>query len=119
VAWIFKKKGLIVVEKKDVDEDMLMELALEAGAEDIDEDDGRFEVKTSLAEFDRVKEVFDAKGIRYIMAELSMVPNTYVKLEGKDAEQMIRLMDALEDNDDVQNVYSNFDIADEVMESIS
>lgn len=119
VAWMFKKKGLILVEKKDVHEDILMEVALEAGAEDIGEDDGNFEVKTSPAQFDKIKGIFDAKGIRYIMAELSMMPKTYVKLEGKDAEQMLRLMDALEDNDDVQNVYSNFDIADEVMESIT
>jgi transcriptional/translational regulatory protein YebC/TACO1 len=116
---MFKKKGLILVDKKDVNEDLLMEVALEAGAEDIGEDDGRFEVKTSPAQFDKVKEILDVKGIRYITAELSMIPDTYVQLEGKDAEQMLRLMDALEDNDDVQNVYSNFDIADEVMESIS
>jgi YebC/PmpR family DNA-binding regulatory protein len=118
VAWMFKKKGLILVDKQDVNEDLLMEVALDAGAEDIGEDDGRFEVKTTPAQFDKVKGIFDAKGIRYITAELSMIPETYVQLEGKDAEQILRLMDALEDNDDVQNIYSNFDIVDEVMESI-
>ena len=119
VSWMFKKKGLILVNKKDVNEDLLMEVALDAGAEDIGEDDGRFEVKTSPSQFDKVKEILGAKGIRYITAELSMIPETYVQLEGKDAEQMLRLMDALEDNDDVQRLYSNFDISDEVMESIS
>ncbi|MFH1673337.1 MAG: YebC/PmpR family DNA-binding transcriptional regulator [Pseudomonadota bacterium] len=119
VAWMFKKKGLILVEKKKIDEDTLMELALDAGAEDIAEDDGNFEVKTSPAEFEQVKSALDEKGIKYAMAEISMIPDSSVKLEGKDAEQMLRLMDALEDNDDVQKVYSNFDIPDEVMESIS
>ena len=119
VAWMFKKKGLILVNKKDTNEDLLMELALEAGAEDIGEDDGRFEVKTPPDKFEKVKGIFDAKGIKYITAELSMIPETYVQLEGKDAEQMLRLMDALEDNEDVQRLYSNFDISDEVMESIS
>jgi YebC/PmpR family DNA-binding regulatory protein len=119
VAWMFKTKGLILVEKKEIDEDTLMEVALDAGAEDIAEDDGNFEVKTSPTEFEQVKSALDEKGIKYAMAEISMIPDSNVKLEGKDAEQMLRLMDALEDNDDVQKVYSNFDIPDEVMESIS
>lgn len=118
VAWMFKKKGFIVVEKKDVNEEMLMEAALESGAEDIDEDDDNFEVKTSPADFEKVKDALNEKGIKYIMAEITMIPDSTVKLEGKDAEQMLRLMDALEDNDDVQKVYSNFDIPDEVLESI-
>ncbi len=119
VAWMFKTKGFIVVDKKEVDEDTLMEVALDAGAEDIAEDNGNFEVKTSPAEFEQVKSALDKKGIKYAMAEISMIPDSNVKLEGKDAEQMLRLMDALEDNDDVQKVYSNFDISDAVMESIS
>jgi YebC/PmpR family DNA-binding regulatory protein len=116
VAWMFKQMGVIVVEKKDADEDDLMDVALDAGAEDIAEEDGNFEVKTPAAEFEKVKEAFDNKGIRYIMAEISMVPDNNVKLEKKEAEQILRLMDALEDNDDVQKAYSNFDIPDEVME---
>ncbi len=118
VAWMFKAKGFIVVDKKEVDEDTLMEVALDAGAEDIAEDNGNFEVTTSPAGFEQVKSALDKKGIKYVMAEISMIPDSNVKLEGKDAEQMLRLMDALEDNDDVQKVYSNFDIPDEVMESI-
>jgi len=116
VAWMFKQMGVIVVEKKDADEDDLMDVALDAGAEDITEEDSNFEVKTPAAEFEKVKEAFDNKGIRYIMAEISMVPDNNVKLDEKEAEQILRLMDALEDNDDVQKAYSNFDIPDEVME---
>jgi len=119
VAWIFDKKGLIVVEKDQVDEEKLLELALEAGAEDVSEDESEFEVITDPSDFETVKEAIDNAGIPYTLAEISMIPKNTVKLEGKKAQQMVNLMSGLEDNDDVSNVYANFDIPDEVMEALS
>ncbi len=119
VAWMFSKKGYFVFSKAEVDEDRLMEAALEAGAEDVREqpEEGTLEVVTDPAAFDDVKKAFDDRGLKYQVAELTMLPQTYIRLEGKQAEQMIRLMNAIEDSDDVQNVYANFDIPDEVMEA--
>ncbi|MBN1277991.1 MAG: YebC/PmpR family DNA-binding transcriptional regulator [Deltaproteobacteria bacterium] len=119
VSWIFEKKGLIVIEKDNVDEDQLMDLALEAGADDIREDEGEFEVITEPSAFDSVKRAIDEKGIACSLAENGMVPKNTVKLEGKKAQQMLNLMEALEDNDDISHVYANFDISDEVMEALS
>ncbi|HEN20582.1 MAG TPA: YebC/PmpR family DNA-binding transcriptional regulator [Desulfobacteraceae bacterium] len=119
VSWIFEKKGLIVIEKDNVDEDQLMDLALEAGADDIREDEGEFEVLTEPSAFDSVKRAIDEKGIACSLAENGMVPKNTVKLEGKKAQQMLNLMEALEDNDDISHVYANFDISDEVMEALS
>jgi YebC/PmpR family DNA-binding regulatory protein len=118
VAWMFSKKGYFVFSKADVTEDRLVDVALEAGADDVrEQDDGTFEVVTEPSVFEEVKKAFEDKGVKYQVAELSMIPQTYVPLEGKPAEQMIRLMNAIEDSDDVQNVYANFDIPDEVMEA--
>jgi len=121
VAWIFEKKGYLSVPAEGVDEETLMDIALEAGADDIVEDaeDKQFEVYTALEAFQAVKEALDAKGVTYQAADITMIPKNTVKLQGKEAEQTLRLMDALEDNDDVQNVYSNFDISQEVMESLT
>ena len=119
VSWLFSKKGYISFDKKTVDEDRIMELALDAGAEDIREDDGVIEVITDLAGFEKVKKAFDEKNLKYIVAELSMIPQTSVKLEGKHAETMLKLMEALEDSDDVQTVHANFDISSEEMERLS
>ena len=121
VAWIFEKKGYLSVPAAGVDEETLMEIALEAGADDIVEDteDKQFEVYSALEAFQAVKEALDAKGVTYQAADITMIPKNTVKLQGKEAEQTLRLMDALEDNDDVQNVYSNFDISQEVMESLT
>jgi len=102
-----------------VDEDRIMELALDAGAEDIKEDDGVLEVLTDQSAFEKVKKVFDDNKIKYVVAELSMVPQTSVKLDGKHAESMLKLMEALEDSDDVQAVHANFDISAEDMERLS
>ena len=93
-------------------------MALEAGADDVKEEETEFEVITSPSAFDAVKRAFDQKGLAYSLAELSMVPKNTVKLEGRKAEQMLNLMEAFEDNDDVNHVYANFDIPDEVMEAI-
>jgi YebC/PmpR family DNA-binding regulatory protein len=119
VAWMFDKKGLIVVEKNQVDEEKLLDLALEAGAEDVNEEEREFEVITSPSDFETVKEAIDNAGIPYTLAEISMIPKNTVKLEGKKAQQMVNLMSGLEDNDDVSHVYANFDIPDEVMEALT
>ena len=120
VSWIFEKKGYMAVPKSETDEDTLMEIALDAGAEDVVEDaeEEVFEVFTQPAEFDQVKEALEAKGLSCLSAEVTMIPKNTVKLEGKAAVQMLRLMESMEDSDDVQNVYANFDISKEVMEGL-
>jgi YebC/PmpR family DNA-binding regulatory protein len=119
VSWIFKKRGLIVLARNNVEEETLFDLALEAGAEDIDEGETEFEVITDPSDFESVKKAFDDAGLNYTFSEISMVPQNTIKLEGKGAEQMLNLMEALEDNDDISHVYANFDIPDEVMEAMS
>jgi YebC/PmpR family DNA-binding regulatory protein len=118
VAWMFEKKGYIVVESKAVDEDVLMETALDAGADDIREDDGNFEVITVPEDFNAVKAAIHAASIPYVVAEITMLPQSTTNLAGKEAEQMVRLMDMLEDCDDVQKVYTNADIPEEVLNSL-
>ena len=95
-----------------------MTLVLDAGAEDMNSEGETYDITTALEDFDKVKKALAAKKIAPVSAELTMVPANTVKLEGKEAESMLRLMDALEDNDDVQNVYANFDIPESVMEAI-
>ena len=118
VAWIFDKKGYLLVDKKTSDEDTLMTIALDAGAEDFknDPEEENYEILTSPEDFSQVKEYLEKENIPLNLSELTMVPKNYVKLEGKEAQKMLRLMEALEDHDDVQNVYANFDIPDELME---
>ena len=119
VAWMFSKKGSIVFDKSVIPEEELLELALEAGAEDVKDQEHQFEVITAPEDFAAVKTVFDEKGLKYELAELTMSPQTTVAIEdAKTAAQLLRLMDTLEDSDDVQNVYANFDIPDELMESL-
>ncbi|HEX8949065.1 MAG TPA: YebC/PmpR family DNA-binding transcriptional regulator [Dissulfurispiraceae bacterium] len=115
VAWMFEKKGYILVEKPKADEDTLMSLVLDAGAEDMRNDpkEDNYEIITLPEGLDAVKEAVAEGGIPVALAEITMLPKSYVPLEGNTSEQMVRLIDALEDNDDVQNVYSNFDISDE------
>jgi YebC/PmpR family DNA-binding regulatory protein len=115
VAWMFGKKGYIAVEKSAVDEDALMEKALDAGAEDVREDEGTFEIITSPEDFEAVRKALDDAGIPSIDAEVTMLPQTTTNLEGKDAEKMIRMMEALEDCDDVQKVYTNADIPEDMV----
>jgi len=119
VSWMFSKKGYISFDKKLVDSDKIMEIALDAGAEDISEDENEIEVVTDVSAFESIKKIFDDNALKYIVAEISMVPQTSVKLEGKNAETMLKLMEALEDSDDVQNVYANFDISEEEMEKLT
>jgi YebC/PmpR family DNA-binding regulatory protein len=110
VGWMFEKKGYIVVEKAAKAEDELFELVIEAGADDLRDDEENFEIITAPENFDKVLAAIKTAGIEPQMAEVEMVPQTYVKLEGQDARQMLKLMETLEDHDDVQKVSANFDI---------
>jgi YebC/PmpR family DNA-binding regulatory protein len=114
VAYLFDKKGYLVVEKSAADEEALMEVALEAGAEDVREDGSNFEVITAPEDFEAVKEAVDAASIATIAAEVTMLPQTMAPLDGDAALKMIKLIDALEDCDDVQKVYTNADIPDDL-----
>ena len=119
VSWMFSQKGLVVFRKDQADEERLFELALEAGAEDIKEGEKEFEVITEPSYFEQVKTAIENAGLNYVLAEITMIPNTTLNLDGKNAQQMLTLMELLEDNDDVNHVYANFDIPDEVMETIN
>jgi len=119
VTWVFRKKGVIQFTKVQVTEDALMEKALDLGAEDIKDEDDTWEVLTDVGSFETIKKGLEDKGLKPATAEISMVPQNTVKLTGGDAEKMLKLMEALEDHDDVQNVYSNFDIPKEEMERLS
>jgi YebC/PmpR family DNA-binding regulatory protein len=115
VSWMFHKKGYLVVSSTKANEDQLMTLALDAGAEDMQAEDGNFVITTALSDFEKVKKALEDAAVPMDLAEITMIPQTYVKLDGKEAQQMLRLVDTLEDNDDVQNVYANFDIPDEIL----
>ena len=112
---MFDKKGYVVVERSAIDEDSLMEIALDAGAEDVREDGSNFEVISAPEDFEAVKTAIDEKEIPYLDAEVTMLPQTVTSLQGKEADQMIRLMDMLDDCEDVQKVYTNADIPDEMV----
>lgn len=117
VAWMFEKKGYILVEKKKIDEETLMSVALDAGAEDIKNDprEDNFEIITAPEDMGRVKTSFDTFGIPVSLAEVTMLPKSYVSVDGKSVDQLIRLIDTLEEHDDIQNVYTNCDFPDEVI----
>ena len=117
VAWMFDKKGYIVVENDAVDEDALMEIAIEAGAEDVREDDSNYEIITAPQDFEGVKAAIDKESITCIAAEITMLPQSTVNLQGNEALQMIKLMETLEDSEDVQKVYTNADIPEELVGS--
>ncbi|UCC69349.1 MAG: YebC/PmpR family DNA-binding transcriptional regulator, partial [Armatimonadota bacterium] len=119
VAWLFEQRGVIIVAAQGVSEDGVLEVALEAGAEDMQTDESSYEIRTAPGDLEAVKRALDAAGITYDSAEVTMLPQTRVSLEEKEAQQVLRLMDALEDQDDVQQVYANFDIPDKIMEAIA
>jgi YebC/PmpR family DNA-binding regulatory protein len=119
VAWMFEKKGLIQVEAARTDEDRLLGVALEGGAEDVRRSDSLFEVITAPKDLERVKESLTKENIEIALGEVTMLPQTSVKLEGKQARQMLQLMEELEDHDDVQNAYANFDIPEEIMAAMT
>jgi YebC/PmpR family DNA-binding regulatory protein len=117
VAWMFHKKGYIVVEKSKADEEKLMTMVLDAGADDLQDDEDNWEVFSTPEAFPAVLEAVKGSGIEPATAKVSMIPQNYVKLEGKAAQQMVKLMEGLEDHDDVQNVSSNFDISEKEIEA--
>lgn len=119
VAWMFSQKGLIVFDQEGADEDRIMEVALEAGAEDVGTEGGEIDVLTAPADIEKVKEAFDKAGLAFRSAEVSMIPQTTVELDAQAAPKVLRFMDALEDLEDVQRIWSNFDIPDDVMATLS
>jgi|SRR5262245_21296782 len=119
VAHLFKSCGLIVVERAAIDEDALMEVALDAGADDVTSESESFEIITPPARFEAVKEALAARGIAPASAELTKIASLHVPVEGKEAGTLLRLVEALEDHDDVQKVYSNFDVSEEEMSRLS
>lgn len=119
VSWMFEKKGSILIDKKNSDEDTLMEIALDAGADDVKVEESEFQIITSPDAFEKVKNAVVNKGIKCVEAKITFISTNNVKLEEGKAEQMLKLMEKMEDNDDVQNVYANFDIADDIMEKLS
>ncbi len=118
VAWMFDRRGLITVEKGKVNEDQLLLVALEAGAEDVRSTGDTFEVITPAEQFFAVKQALGAAAIPILSADIMMIPKSVVRVEGKDAQQVLRLMEALEDHDDVQHAYANFDIPDEILQQV-
>ncbi len=117
VAWMFSKKGLIVVEKAKADEEKLLSIALEAGADDMADEGENWEVLSDPATFEAVRDAVKASGVEPASAQVAMLPQNYVKLTGAPANQMIRLMDALDDHEDVKQVWSNFDIEEKEIEA--
>jgi len=115
VSWMFEKKGYIVVSRKAVDEDKLMGIVLDAGAEDLVVEEENFAVKTSPADFFKVKKALEDNSIKIESAEVTLVPKSTVRVAGDDARKILDLIDAIEEHEDVQNVYANFDIPDELL----
>jgi YebC/PmpR family DNA-binding regulatory protein len=113
VAWMFDRKGYLVVEKSKASEDDLLDIILEAGAEDLREDGSNYEIFTPPDKYEAVVEALEKNNIEIAASNLGQIPQNYVKLEGKQAQQLLRLMEELEDHDDVQNVWANFDIDEE------
>ena len=118
VAWIFEQRGLILVDQEKCDEDTLLSVALDAGADDVKSEDGTFEVITTPSDFEKVRQAIADGGVEYIQAELTKIPQSLVKLDGSEAQKTLRLVEALEDHDDVQKVHANFDIDESIMETM-
>ncbi|MFQ5709077.1 MAG: YebC/PmpR family DNA-binding transcriptional regulator [bacterium] len=118
VAWVFEKKGLVTVSRQNLDEDELLMIVMDAGAEDLNSEEDYFEITTAPENLENIKKQIEANGISIESANLTMQPKNTVKVEGKEAEQLLKMMDALEDHEDVQNVYSNFDIDISIMEQV-
>ena len=119
VSWMFTKKGYILVERSLAQEEELMTIALDAGAEDFKSDDKNYEITTSAQDFEKVKQALADKGMKLQIAEVTMIPASTIKVIGGDAKQVLGLVEALEEHDDVQQVYANFDIPDEILEQMA
>ena len=118
VAWMFDRRGVITIDASHADEDAVMLVALEAGADDVRRVGDAFEVVTSVEQFFKVKQALQGAGMPIQSADVTMIPKSTVRVEGKDARQVLRLMEALEDHDDVQRAYANFDIPDEILQQV-
>ena len=119
VSYLFNKKGMVIIDKEGADEDALLETAINAGAEDMKDEDSTFDIYTEPNDFETVRNAIKKAGFSIADAEISMIPQNTVQLSGKRASTMLKLVDTLEDNDDVQDVYSNFDISQEELEALS
>jgi len=119
VAWMFNKKGLITIDKDKADEDDIIAIALEAGAEDVDVSDDSYEILTAPEDFDKVKNAVNEAEIEMNLAEVSMIPQTTITVEDKEAHQVLKLVELLEEYDDTQNVHANFDIDDDIIEQLA
>jgi len=116
VSWLFYKKGFIVVDKAGVQEERLMSIAIESGAEDLKTEEDSYEIVTDIKDYEKVRAALKEKGIEWEAAELTMIPSSYVNLQGAQAKQVLGLVESLEDHDDVQNVYANFDIPEDILQ---
>lgn len=119
VSWMFDRKGVILVPKKELAEDKIFDMAIEAGAEDINTEDDHYEVVTEPSELMEIKSKLEEIGLELASAELTMLPKSPTPLDKEQARRVLRLLDVLEDNDDVQEVYANFDISDDIMEELA
>ncbi|MDD4938757.1 MAG: YebC/PmpR family DNA-binding transcriptional regulator [Candidatus Omnitrophica bacterium] len=120
VSYMFSKKGYILIEKaQGPQEDELMSIALDAGAEDFKSDEKNYEITTSAQDFEKVKQAIQDKGIKFQTAEVTMIPSSTIKVAGNEAKQVLGLVEGLEEHDDVQQVYANFDIPDEILEQMA
>ena len=119
-SWLFERKGILLIPKGEADEDTVLNIAIEAGAEDVKTDDpDNYEILTAPEDLEDVKEAFEKEGIKISSADITMLPKTTVRVEGKEAMAVLRLMELLEEQEDVQRVYANFDIPDEIMSAAS
>jgi YebC/PmpR family DNA-binding regulatory protein len=119
VAWMFDRKGFITVEAEQIEEDDLFELVLEAGGDDLKQEGDVYEIYTAPETFEDVRHAIEERGLSVGMAEVTLLPQNTVQIEGKQAEQVLRFMEALDDHDDVRHAYANFDISDEVMAELA
>jgi YebC/PmpR family DNA-binding regulatory protein len=117
VAWLFTRKGEVVVEKGTIDEDKLLSAALDAGADDLNDDGSAWQIVCGPEQFDAVRDAVKALGVAPASAQIAMIPQNYVKLVGKEAQQMLKLMEAIEDHDDVQHLWANFDVEEKEIEA--
>jgi len=119
VSWMFTQKGYISIEKLQIKEEELMNIVLDAGAEDMKHDANNYEIYTSVQDLENIKQVLQNKGIKWVDAELTMIPSSTVQVSGNEARQLLGLIEALEEHDDVQQVYANFDIPDEIINEVA
>jgi YebC/PmpR family DNA-binding regulatory protein len=119
VAWMFSRKGQLIVEKEKIDEDKLLNAALDAGADDMNDDDSVWEIVTAPEAFEAVRDAVKALGVEPASAEIAMIPQNYVKLTGNEARSMLKLFEAVDDHDDVQHVWANFDIEEKEIEALA